>query len=105
MNILHTSEYRSIVRQHYYSLPKNINSFNQFELCSKLIKDIPIKKLNEYFIHHIKQRNVVSNDVLMFKNFKEFKQLGNGRRLFSVFKFFLVGVECNNPYIVPSIGA
>lgn len=81
MNILHTSEYRSIVRQHYYSLPKNINSFNQFELCSKLIKDIPIKKLNKYFIHHIKQRNVVSNDVLMFKNFKEFKQLGNALKM------------------------
>ncbi len=81
MNVLHTSEYKNIVTQHYHTLPKGINSFNQFKLCSKLIKAIPNQKLNKYFISCMKERNAITDDLLSFKHFKEFKQLGNALKM------------------------
>lgn len=81
MNVLHTSEYKFIVKEHYGSLPKSINSFNQFELCAKLINKISVFKLNKYFIYCMKQRGVASSDLLAMKQFKEFKQLGNALKM------------------------
>ena len=81
MNVLHTLEYKDIVMKHYHSLPKDMNSFNQFKLCGELIRNIPNKKLNKYFISCMKQRSGISDDLLSFKHFKEFKQLGNALKM------------------------
>ncbi|MBN8574100.1 MAG: sce7726 family protein [Candidatus Kapabacteria bacterium] len=72
MSILHTNEYKSIVRRHYGYLPQ-MTSFNQFKVCSELIFEIPKEKLNKLFIDEIKKRN--STDALSSRYYKEFNQL------------------------------
>lgn len=72
MSILHTNEYKSIVRQHYGYLPK-MTSFNQFKVCSELIFDIPKEKLNKLFIDEMKKRS--SSDALSSRYYIEFNQL------------------------------
>lgn len=72
MDILHTEEYKSIVKLFYGSLPK-MTSFNQFNVCGELIEEIPSIELNDLFISQMKKRgfkNVLSN-----RCFKEFNQL------------------------------
>lgn len=72
MAILHTNEYKSIVRKHYGSLPE-ITSFNQYKVCSELISEIPIDKLNKLFIDEMKKR--ISCNSLSSRYYKEFNQL------------------------------
>lgn len=72
MLILHTNEYKSIVKRHYGSLPQ-MTSFNQFKVCSELIFEIPKEKLNKLFIDEMKKRS--SSDVLSSRYYKEFNQL------------------------------
>src|SRR5690606_3409308 len=72
MSILHTSEYKSIVRKHYGYLPQ-ITSFNQYKVCSELIFEIPKEKLNKLFIDEMKKRS--SSDALSSRYYKEFNQL------------------------------
>lgn len=72
MSILHTSEYKSIVKGHYGYLPK-MTSFNQFNVCSELIFEIPKEKLNKLFIDEMKKRS--SSNVLSSRYYKEFNQL------------------------------
>jgi hypothetical protein len=55
MEILHTHEYKQMVKMYFGKLPE-MNSFNQFNLCKKLIQTIPCEKLNELFIEIIKKR-------------------------------------------------
>lgn len=57
MNILHTSEYKNIVKQYHKEIPE-MNSFNQFKICSSLISQIPSKILNELFINQLKNRGM-----------------------------------------------
>lgn len=54
MSILHTNEYKSIVRGHYGYLPQ-MTSFNQFKVCSELIFEIPKEKLHKLFIDEMKK--------------------------------------------------
>lgn len=72
MNILHTNEYRLIVDEVFGKQP-NINSFNQFDICSDLIAKIPLNELNQLFISTIKKRK--SNNILSARYYKEFNQL------------------------------
>lgn len=72
MSILHVEEYKSIILEYYNILPK-VTSFNQFKICSELIRQIPQDRLNDLFIEHMKKRN--SFNVLSARNFKEFNQL------------------------------
>lgn len=72
MSILHTNEYKSIVRQHYGYLPQ-MSSFNQFKVCSELIFEMPKEKLNKLFIDEMKKRS--SSEALSSRNYKEFNQL------------------------------
>lgn len=72
MSILHTNEYKSIVRRYYGSLPQ-MTSFNQYKVCSELIFDIPPKKLNKLFIDEMKKRS--SSNALSSRYYKEFNQL------------------------------
>lgn len=54
MNILHTHEYKAIVKSHFGFLP-GMTSFNQFHKCSELIKRIPSEELNKCFIEQMKK--------------------------------------------------
>lgn len=72
MSILHTNEYKSIVRRHYGYLPQ-MTSFNQFKVCSELIFEIPKEKLNKLFIDEMKKRS--SSNALSSRYYKEFNQL------------------------------
>ena len=72
MSILHTNEYKSIVKKYYGSLPQ-MTSFNQHRVCSELIFEMPKDKLNKLFIKEMKKRS--SSNVLSSRYYKEFNQL------------------------------
>ena len=72
MPILHTNEYKSIVRKHYGYLP-HMTSFNQYKVCSELVLKIPKDKLNKLFIEEMKKRS--STNALSARYYKEFNQL------------------------------
>lgn len=72
MSILHTNEYKSIVKNHFGYLPE-MTSFNQFKLCSELICEIPNNELNKLFITQIKRRG--DNEALSSRYYREFNQL------------------------------
>jgi len=72
MSILHTNEYKTIVRKHYGHFPQ-MTSFNQYKVCSELIFEIPKETLNKLFIHEMKKRS--SSDALSSRYYKEFNQL------------------------------
>lgn len=57
MNVLHTNEYKNIVKTYFQELPP-MNSFNQFKICADLMAQIPVKTLNELFIKQLKNRGV-----------------------------------------------
>lgn len=72
MSILHTNEYKSIVKQHFGYLPE-MTSFSQFKICSELICKIPNNELNKLFISQIKKRG--DNEALSTRYYREFNQL------------------------------
>jgi len=72
MNVLHTNEYKSIVKKHFGYLPQ-MTSFNQFKTCTELIFEIPKHELNKLFIAEIKKRGI--NEALSSRYYKEFNQL------------------------------
>lgn len=78
MSILHTNEYKSIVKAYYGYLPQ-MTSFNQFNVCSKLIGEMPLMELNELFISAMKKRS--SSNALSARYYKEFNQLFLALRL------------------------
>lgn len=73
MNILHTKEYKAIVKTYFGVLPEKITSFNQFNKCKELIREIPNLELNKLFIEQMKNRNF--DNVLSSRYYKEFNQL------------------------------
>ncbi len=72
MNILHTKEYKQLVKNYFGSLPE-MSSFNQYAICLDLLKTIPNHKLNELFISVMKQRR--SDYRLKKNNHREFNQI------------------------------
>lgn len=70
---IRTNEYKNIVKEYYGALPK-MNSFNMFDICFDLIKEIPNENLNTLFIEELKKRK--SNTVNINSFFKELRQLG-----------------------------
>jgi hypothetical protein len=72
MTILHSNEYKSIVKKYYGYLP-DMTSFSQYNICSKLICNIPKEKLNNLFITEVKKRDI--NNALSSRYYKEFNQL------------------------------
>jgi hypothetical protein len=72
MSILHTNEYRSIVKNYFGYLPE-MTSFSQFKICSELICEIPKSELNKLFVLHIKKRG--DNKALSSRYYREFNQL------------------------------
>jgi len=72
MSILHTNEYKSIVKNYFGYLPE-MTSFSQFKICSELICEIPKDELNKLFITQIKKRG--DNKALSSRYYREFNQL------------------------------
>ncbi|WP_423817954.1 sce7726 family protein [Salinimicrobium sp. TIG7-5_MAKvit] len=72
MQILNTEEYKRIVKNYYGDLPK-MNSFNQYKVCFKLIKSIPIVRLNEMYLEEIKRRKL--DQILSAHTYKELNQI------------------------------
>ena len=72
MEILHSREYVKISKNYYGELPE-MNSFNQFEICKKLISKIPQNDLNNLFIATMKDRNI--NNQFFNKVNNEFNQI------------------------------
>ncbi len=73
MHILHTNEYKQLVKDYYGSLPNRLTSFNQFKICMDLIKEIPNQILNDLFIKMLKKRD--KENALSCRFYKEFNQL------------------------------
>ena len=78
MHILHTHEYKAIVKSFYGQLPA-MTSFNQFRKCRDLIKEIPNHELNKNFIDQMKKREVENE--LSSRYYKELNQLSLALRL------------------------
>jgi len=72
MEVLHTKEYLGIVKKYYDDLP-GMNSFNQFNICKKIIARIPGEYLNELFISEMKKRKI--NNLFFNKINSEFNQI------------------------------
>lgn len=70
---IRTNEYKSIVKQYYGELPE-MNSFNMFNICNKLIKEIPPEQLSDLFIEQLKTRKSNTSFIKMF--YKELRQIG-----------------------------
>ena len=54
---LHTKEYKNIIKQHFGFLPK-VNSFEMFEACLSMMKDISTEDLNKFFLQEVKKRGL-----------------------------------------------
>lgn|SRR5690554_3637247 len=78
MNILRTTEYKSLVKSFYGSLPK-MTSFSQYEICKKLVQEIPTEQLNDLFIQLMKRR--VFKPEVSGRNYKELNQINLSLRL------------------------
>ena len=78
IDILHTNEYKNIVLTYYGSLPE-MNSFNQFSICSELIQSIPNEDLNTLFINQLKKRG--KNPSLSSHFHREFNQISLSLKL------------------------
>lgn len=78
INILHTNEYKSIVKSYYGELPA-MTSFNQFKICCELIKEIPNIELNQKFIEQMKNRDL--ENALSNRYYKEFNQISLSLKL------------------------
>ncbi|UOY08262.1 sce7726 family protein [Muricauda sp. SCSIO 64092] len=78
MKILHTHEYKALVKEHYGSLPP-MTSFKQFEVCRELIFEIPNAQLNSYFINFMKARQ--RGNTLSKRSYREFNQMSLAMKL------------------------
>lgn len=78
MKVLHTNEYKSIVNFFYGELPV-MTSFNQYNICNELIKEIPNIELNKMFIEKMKNRNL--ENALSIRYYKEFNQISLALKL------------------------
>src|SRR6202012_1640585 len=57
MEVLHTHEYIKIVNQHFANFP-HLDDFNKFEICKKLIKQLPKETLSKQFVEIMKARKI-----------------------------------------------
>lgn len=70
---IRTNEYKNITKQYYGELP-DMNSFNMFDICTDLIKQIPSDDLHSLFIEQLKKRK--SNIGIIHSFYKEIRQIG-----------------------------
>lgn len=72
MGIVRTSEYKNIIKQYYGYLPE-MSSFNMFEKCKSLMKEIPDESLRNLFLCEMKKRKSVTVSIENYS--KELRQL------------------------------
>lgn len=72
IEILHTHEYKGIVKQHFNELPE-MNSFTQYERCKEKFNDIPINELNRLFLAALKSRT--QNNAFSSRYYPELNQI------------------------------
>jgi|SRR5690554_1039617 len=72
MQILHTKEYKTIVKNYFGELP-DMTSFTMYDKCFQLIKTIPNEKLNRLFIDEMKKRKIQNE--LSSRYYKELNQI------------------------------
>lgn len=90
---IRTSEYKSIVQQFYGKLPE-MNSFNMFDVCLQLIKEIPLDALRTLFIDVLKTRK--TNTALLKSFEKELRQLALAMQI-NEKKYQYLLAKLNNP--------
>lgn len=78
MDILHTPEYKSIIKTYLGDLPK-MTSFDQYNICKNIIRQIPLDELNKLFIDIMKKR--VFKPEISKRNYKEFNQINLSLKL------------------------
>ncbi|MBU5617170.1 sce7726 family protein, partial [Psychrobacter sp. TAE2020] len=72
MNVLHSKEYLNIVHN-YFGIVPELNSFNQFDICKKLISTIGYLELNNIFLETMKSRKIHNSFFNKFNS--EFNQV------------------------------
>lgn len=72
MGVLHTAEYKSIVKEYFGELPA-MTSFTMYDKCFEIIKTIPCEKLNRLFIDKMKKRKIQNE--LSSRYYKELNQV------------------------------
>lgn len=72
MGVLHTAEYKSIVKDYFGELPA-MTSFTMYDKCFEIIKTIPCEKLNRLFIDKMKKRKIQNE--LSSRYYKELNQV------------------------------
>lgn len=72
MRSIRTPEYKNIIKLYFGILPE-MNSFNMFETCKGLMKQIPKEQLNYLFIEELKKRKSNTDIINTFKS--ELRQL------------------------------
>ena len=70
---IRTNEYKDIIKLYYGELPE-MNSFNMFNICDDLMKQIPFEDLNKLFLEQLKKRKSNTGIIKLF--YKELRQLG-----------------------------
>ncbi|KAF2331502.1 sce7726 family protein [Flavobacterium nitrogenifigens] len=73
MHCIRTEEYKTIILEYFGELPK-MNSFNMFEICRELMREIPSETLHNLFIEQLKKRKSNTKNLAVFQ--KELRQLG-----------------------------
>jgi hypothetical protein len=69
---IRTSEYKNIIKRYFGELPE-MNSFNMFDICKRLFREIPNDKLNKLFIEELKNRKSNTQNISLYH--KELRQI------------------------------
>ena len=93
MNILHSKEYLNIIHNHFGVIPE-LNAFNQFDICKKLIATISYPELNDIFLDAMKARKI--HNSFSNKANNEFNQVSLSLNLKEVERKSLIDKLKNN---------
>jgi len=93
MNVLHSKEYLSIVHNHF-GIVSELNSFNQFDICKKLISTIGYLELNNIFLETMKSRKIHNSFFNKFNS--EFNQVSLSLNLKEIDRKKLIDELKNN---------
>lgn len=93
MNVLHSKEYLNIIHKHFDVIPE-LNAFNQFDICKKLIATISYPELNDIFLDTMKARKI--HNSFFNKTNNEFNQVSLSLNLKEVERKSLIDKLKNN---------
>lgn len=72
MRSLRTDEYKNIISTYYGNLP-DVSTFEMFNVCKDLMREIPATELHQLFIDELKKRK--SNTAFLKNYYKEIRQV------------------------------